>query len=372
MKKQNPRLIIAVGGCMTQEKGKTETLKKKFPFIDIMFGALNFEDLETLIARKKQEKKRVIEIVEEARGIVENIEPYRTSYPNAWVNITYGCNNFCSYCIVPYVRGRERSRKPEHILSEVRSLVKQGYKEITLLGQNVNSYGADGSTGMTFAELLDAVASIEGKFRVRFMTSHPKDFTEDVVKVMEKHRKICRLVHLPVQSGSNEILREMNRRYTREKYLSEIKMLRSRLPEAEVTTDIIVGFPGETEDDYLQTEALVKEVDFASAFTFVYSPRQGTKAATMENQIPESVQKDRIMRLVELVNALTRKKSEKYLGKTVEILCEDYDEKKGLYLGRDEFGRMGYFKSETDKIGEFVRLKITKANGISLYGEIVE
>ena len=372
MKKQNPRLIIAVGGCMTQEKGKTEILKQKFPFIDIMFGALNFEDLETLIARKKQEKKRVIEIREEAQGIVEDIEPYRTSYPNAWVNITYGCNNFCSYCIVPYVRGRERSRKPEHILSEVRSLVKQGYKEITLLGQNVNSYGADGSTGMTFAELLDAVASIEGKFRVRFMTSHPKDFTEDVVKVMEKHRKICRLVHLPVQSGSNEILREMNRRYTREKYLGEIKMLRSHLPEAEVTTDIIVGFPGETEEDYLQTEALVKEVDFASAFTFVYSPRQGTRAATMENQIPESVQKDRIMRLVELVNALTRKKSEKYLGKTVEILCEDYDEKKGLYLGRDEFGRMGYFKSETDKIGEFVHLNITKANGISLYGEIVE
>ena len=372
MKKQNPRLIIAVGGCMTQEKGKTEILKNKFPFIDIMFGALNFEDLETLIARKKQEKKRVIEILEEARGIVEDVEPYRTSYPNAWVNITYGCNNFCSYCIVPYVRGRERSRKPEYILSEVRSLVEQGYKEITLLGQNVNSYGADGSTGMTFAELLDAVASIEGKFRVRFMTSHPKDFNEDVVKVMEKHRKICRLVHLPVQSGSNEILREMNRRYTREKYLGEIKMLRSRLPEAEATTDIIVGFPGETEEDYLQTEALVKEVDFASAFTFVYSPRQGTRAAKMENQIPESVQKDRIMRLVELVNSLTRKKSETYLGKTVEILCEDYDEKKGLYLGRDEFGRMGYFKSETDKIGEFVHLKITKANGISLYGEIVE
>ena len=372
MKKQNPRLIIAVGGCMTQEKGKTDTLKEKFPFIDIMFGALNFEELEGLIARKKQEKKRVIAIREEPGEIVESIEPYRTSYPNAWVNIMYGCNNFCSYCIVPYVRGRERSRKPENILSEVRSLVKQGYKEITLLGQNVNSYGADGSTGMTFAELLDAVASIEGNFRVRFMTSHPKDFTEDVVKVMEKHRKICRLVHLPVQSGSNEILREMNRRYTREKYLGEIEMLRSRLPEAEVTSDIIVGFPGETEEDYLQTEALVKEVDFASAFTFVYSPRQGTRAATMQNQIPEEVQKDRIMRLVELVNSLTRKKSEKYLGKTVEILCEDYDEKKGLYLGRDEFGRMGYFKSETDKIGEFVNLKITKANGISLYGEIVE
>jgi len=202
------------------------------------------------------------------------------------------------------------------------------------------------------------------------MTSHPKDFTEDVVKVMEKHRKICRLVHLPVQSGSNAILQAMNRRYTREKYLDEIAMLKSRLPEAEVTTDIIVGFPGETEEDYLQTEDLVKTVDYASAFTFVYSKRQGTKAAEMDGQIPEDIQKDRIMRLVELVNSLTRKKSEKYLGKSVEILCEDYDEKKGLYLGRDEFGRMGYFKSEKNLIGKFVTLKINKANGISLFGEI--
>ena len=232
--------------------------------------------------------------------------------------------------------------------------------------------GLGGKAGMTFAELLDAVASIEGDFRVRFMTSHPKDFNEDVVKVMEKHRKICRLVHLPVQSGSNSVLQAMNRRYTREKYLSEIKMLRDRIPEAEVTTDIIVGFPNETEDDYLDTENLVREVDFASAFTFVYSPRQGTKAAEMEGQIPENVQKDRIMRLVELVNSLTRKKSEKYVGKTVEILCEDYDEKKALYLGRDEFGRMGYFKSDKDRIGEFVSLKVTRANGISLFGEIVE
>ena len=192
MKKQNPALIIAVGGCMTQEQGKTEVLKKKFPFIDIMFGALNFEDLESLILRKKREKKRVIAIRETEGEIVENIEPYRTSYPNAWVNITYGCNNFCTYCIVPYVRGRERSRKPENIVAEVEKLVAEGYKEITLLGQNVNSYGSDGSTEVTFAQLLDKIASIEGKFRLRFMTSHPKDFTEDVVAVMEKHRKICR------------------------------------------------------------------------------------------------------------------------------------------------------------------------------------
>ena len=290
LKKQKPHLLIAVGGCMTQEKGKTEVLRKKFPFIDIKFGALNLEELEGLIVRKKNQKKKVIEVREKEGEIGEFTGAYRTSYPNAWVNIMYGCNNFCSYCIVPYVRGRERSRKPEHILNEVRELVAEGYKEITLLGQNVNSYGSDGTTNVTFAELLDQVASIEGNFRLRFMTSHPKDFNEDIVKVMQKHRKICRLVHLPVQSGSNEILKAMNRRYTREKYLSEIKMLREYFPEAEVTTDIIVGFPGETEEQYLETEALVKEVDYASAFTFVYSPRSGTKAAEMENQVPEEVQ----------------------------------------------------------------------------------
>ncbi len=372
LKRQKPDLIIAVGGCMTQEKGKTDILKTKFPFIDIMFGTLNLEDLGRFIAQKKAQKKRVIEILEKERDIIEFDGAYRTSYPNAWVNIAYGCNNFCSYCIVPYVRGRERSRKSENIIAEVKKLVKEGYKEITLLGQNVNSYATDGGEDITFAQLLDSVASIEGKFRLRFMTSHPKDFNEDVVKVMQKHPKICRLVHLPVQSGSNAILQAMNRRYTREKYLSEIQTLRERIPEAEVTTDIIVGFPGETEEDYLQTEALVKEVDFASAFTFVYSKREGTKAATMENQIPEEVQKGRIMRLVALVNSLTRKKSEKYIGKTVEILCEDFDEKKNLYLGRDEFGRMGYFLSEKNVIGEFVRLKVTKANGISLFGDLLE
>ncbi len=370
MKKQNPNLLIAVGGCMTQEKGKTEVLKKKFPFIDIMFGTLNLEELEELIRKKKTQKKRVISIRDQEGEIVEMDDAYRTSYPNAWVNIMYGCNNFCSYCIVPYVRGRERSRNPENIVNEVKKLVAEGYKEITLLGQNVNSYGSDNSTGVTFAELLDRVASIEGKFRVRFMTSHPKDFNEDVVKVMQKHPKICRLVHLPVQSGSNAILSAMNRRYTREKYLEEVAMLKRYFPEAELTTDIIVGFPGETEEDYLATESLVKEVNFASAFTFVYSKREGTKATEMPNHVSEEVQKDRIMRLVALVNSLTRQKSETYVGKTVEILCEDYDKKKKLYLGRDEFGRMGYFQSEKDVVGEFILLKITKANGISLYGEI--
>ena len=371
LKKQKPELIIAVGGCMTQEKGKTEQLKEKFPFIDVMFGTLNLERLPELVKEKQKGKKRVVEIRETEGEIVENETPFRTSFPNAWVNITYGCNNFCSYCIVPYVRGRERSRDPKKIIAEVQALVEDGYREITLLGQNVNSYGADGKTGMNFAQLLDRIASIEGDFRLRFMTSHPKDFNEEVIEVMKKHRKICRLVHLPVQSGSNEILKAMNRRYTREKYLDEVKMLKTAFPEAEITTDIIVGFPGETEEDYLQTESLVKEADFASAFTFVYSPRTGTKAAVMDNQIPEEVQKDRIMRLVELVNSLTRKKSERYVGKTVEILCEDYDKKKELYLGRDEFGRMGYFKYPRNVVGEFIELKVTRANGVSLFGEAV-
>lgn len=371
LKRQKKDLIIAVGGCMTQEKGKTDVLKEKFPFIDVIFGTLNLEELPALIEEKRRAKKRIIKIREKEGEIVEGVQPFRTSFPNAWVNIAYGCNNFCSYCIVPYVRGRERSRKADNIIAEVQSLVDQGYKEITLLGQNVNSYGNDLNDGSNFADLLDKAASIGGKFRLRFMTNHPKDFTEDVVRVMKKHvGKICRLVHLPVQSGSNEILKRMNRRYTAEKYLEEIRMLKTLIPEAEVTTDIIVGFPGETEEDYLKTEELVKNADFASAFTFVYSKRSGTKAAEMPDQIPEEVSKNRIMRLVELVNSKTREKSEKYVGNTVEILCEDYDEKKKAYLGRDEFGRMAYFSYPKNIIGKFVNVRVTAANGISLTSEV--
>lgn len=369
MKKQKKDLIIAVGGCMAQEEGKAKLLKEKFPFIDILFGTHNLSSLGELIDKKKETGKKITEITA-ARGETEDgVTPVRTSYPNAWVNIMYGCNNFCTYCIVPYVRGRERSRRAEDVVKEVEELVKEGYKEITLLGQNVNSYNSDGAGGLSFPQLLDRVAEIEGNFRLRFMTSHPKDFSEELVKVMKKHKKICNLVHLPVQSGSNRVLAAMNRRYTREKYLEEIALLKREIPDCEVTTDIIVGFPTETEEEFLETCELVKQVNFASAFTFVYSKRTGTKAAEMEGQIPEEVQKDRIMRLVELVNAQTREKSAAYVGRTTEILCEDYDEKKGLYLGRDEYGRMGYFRSDRSRVGEFVRLHITSANGISLFGE---
>lgn len=366
LKKRKPALMIALGGCMAQEAGKAEYLKKKFPFIDVVFGTHNLGELKTLIERKRDSKKSVISLKEEREEIEDGITPIRRSYPNAWVNIMYGCNNFCTYCIVPYVRGREKSRAPEDILREVKELVAAGYKEITLLGQNVNSYAGG---GMRFYELLDRVASVEGRFRVSFMTSHPKDFSEELVAVMEKHKKICKRLHLPAQSGSDRILSLMNRRYTREKYLSEIALLKKEIPDCEVTTDLIVGFPTETEEEFGETLSLVKEADFSSAFTFVYSPRTGTKAAEMEGRLPEEISKDRIMRLVECVNNQTREKSARCVGNRTEILVEDYDEKKGCYLGRDTYGRMGYFKSDRDRVGEFVTLKITRANGVSLYGE---
>ena len=368
LKRQRKGMIIAVGGCMAQEEGKAALLIKKFPFIDIIFGTHNVAELPLLIDRKKREKK-VVSLLDDRSETEDGAQPFRTSYPNAWVNITYGCNNFCTYCIVPYVRGREKSRKAERILDELRALVEAGYKEITLLGQNVNSY-RDGETD--FPALLDRVASIDGKFRVRFMTSHPKDFSAELVAVMKKHEKICNLLHLPAQSGSSRILSLMNRRYTREEYLEKAALFKREIPGAELTTDLIVGFPTETEEEFEETLSLVEEADFSSAFTFIYSPRTGTKAAEMEGQIPEEVSKARIARLIEQVNENTRRKSEGYVGKTIEVLCEDFDEKKGLYLGREPLGRMGYFASEKNCVGEFVRIKVMRANGVSLYGKLIE
>ena len=370
LKAQNRDMIIAVGGCLPQQLGKAENIKSKFPYVDIIFGTHNLHKLKDFVLLKEKQKKAVIRIEDDDGTVYEDDTPLRTSYPNAWVNITYGCNNFCSYCIVPYVRGRERSRKSENIIAEVKSLLADGYKEITLLGQNVNSYG-NGTDDLTFPQLLEAIASLDGNFRLRFMTSHPKDFSEELAAVMSKYPKICRCLHLPVQSGSNNILKQMNRKYTVEEYLKKIEILHKYIPDCAVTTDIIVGFPGESEEDFNATMELVKNVNFASAFTFVYSKRDGTVAAKMENQISEEVCKSRIMKLVELVNSQTRKHTEKYEGKVIEILCEDFDSKKQMYMGRDEFGRMGYFKSENNEIGNFVNIKIEKANGVSLVGEKV-
>lgn len=370
LKSQKRDLIIAVGGCLPQQIGKAEDLYEKFPYVDIIFGTHNLHKLKEYVLLKEKQKKTVIRIEEDGGFICEDEKPLRTSYPNAWVNITYGCNNFCSYCIVPYVRGRERSRKSENIISEVKELVAKGYKEITLLGQNVNSYG-NGTDDLSFPRLLERIAGIDGKFRVRFMTSHPKDFSEELAKVISENAKICRCIHLPVQSGSDAVLKAMNRKYTSQEYKNKIDVLKKYIPDCAVTTDLIVGFPGETEDDFERTLELVKSINYSSAFTFVYSKRDGTVAAGVPDQIPEEVSKHRIIKLVELVNSITREQSLKYVGKTVEILCEGYDEKKDMYLGRDEYGRMVYFKGNTDVIGKFVNIKIQKANGVSLVGERV-
>ena len=370
LKAKNRDLIIAVGGCMTQQKDFAEKLHKTFPFVDIIFGTHNLENFGTLFDRKLNQKKSVIEVLPKEETIVEGTPKFRTSYPNAWVNITYGCNNFCTYCIVPYVRGRERSRKLEDIVNECKELITEGYKEITLLGQNVNSYGND-LENVDFATLITEISKIEGKFRLRFMTNHPKDLTEKLVKAIAESDKTCRSVHLPVQAGANRILKLMNRKYTREDYFQKVEILRKYIPDVAITTDIMVGFPTETEEDFLDTVDLVKRVGFSGAFTFIYSKRKGTPAEKMDGQIDEQISKDRIMRLIDLQNNTNREQSKEYLNKTVEILCEDFDEKKKMYLGRDTYGRMAYFKSDKNLIGEFVNVKITKTGGISLLGEIV-
>lgn len=372
LKKEKRDLIIAVCGCMTQQGEFAKKLSATFPFVDVIIGTYNIDEFGKILQKTVDTKKRVVEILDKNGDICEEITPYRSSYPNAWVNIAYGCNNFCSYCIVPYVRGRERSRLPENVVDEVKNLVNEGYKEITLLGQNVNSYGHDLKNGVSFSSLLDEIGKIDGKFRLRFMSNHPKDLTEDVIEAIKRNPHACHAIHLPVQSGSNRILSLMNRRYSVEKYLSQIDSIRKIIPDCAITTDIIVGFPTETENDFLDTVNLVEKVKFDGAFTFVYSKREGTKAAVMDGQIDPEIQKDRIMRLIDVQNDLNRKESLTYVGKTVEILVEDFDEKKNSYLGRDERGKMAYFSYDKNLIGKFVNVKITSAGGMSLMGEITE
>ncbi len=371
LKKSKPNLIIAVGGCMTQQKGYAEKLHDKFPFIDIIFGTHNLEDFERLLTKKMSQKKSVIEVLEKENPIKEGTPKTRTSFPNAWINITYGCNNFCSYCIVPYVRGRERSRQMQDIVNECRELLEEGYKEITLLGQNVNSYGKD-LGNVDFADLIDEISKIDKKFRLRFMTNHPKDLSEKLIVALSKSDKSCRSIHLPIQAGSNRILQLMNRRYTREDYFSKVEMLKKYMPDIAITTDIMVGFPTETEEDFLNTLDVVDKVRFAGAFTFVYSRRNGTPAAKMDGQIDEEISKDRIMRLIELQNSINREQSILYKDKVVEVLCEGYDEKKNMYLGRDTYSRMVYFNGTSELLGQFVNVRIEKTGGISLVGKIVD
>ena len=370
LKAEKPELVIAVCGCMTQQGNFSEKLLKSYPYVDLIIGTFNIDKFGELLTKKIESKKRLVEILEKNGEISESVTPLRSSFPNAWVNVMYGCNNFCTYCIVPYVRGRERSRKVDKIVAEVRGLIENGYKEITLLGQNVNSYGKDLKDGSSFSSLLDEIGKLEGKFRLRFMSNHPKDLTEEVVEAIKRNPHACKAIHLPVQSGSDRILKEMNRRYTVEDYLGKVAKIRDIIPNCAITTDIIVGFPTETEEEFEDTVSLVEKVRYDGAFTFVYSPREGTKAAAMDGQIPADIKKDRIMRLVDIQNEINREESSKYVGKTVEILFEDYDEKKQKYMGRDERGRMAYCEYPVNVVGKFAEVEITSTGGMSLIGKI--
>ena len=371
-KQKNRGVIIAVGGCMTQKPEAAQKLHEKFPFVDIIFGTHNLPDFAKMLEEKQKSKKsiiRIAEIDEPEDGLYKK----RASYPNAWINVIYGCDNFCTYCIVPYVKGREHSRPIAEVVEEVKQVVNEGYKEVTLLGQNVNSYGKEYGENQNFASLLNAICTeVKGEYRLRFMSNHPKDLTEELVKTMAAHKNICHSIHLPLQSGSNRVLKLMNRKYTREDYFAKIDMIKKYMPDCAISTDVMVGFPTETEQDFSDTLDVMERVNFASAFMFVYSPREGTPAAKMEGQIAADVSKDRIMRMVAAQNDRTARFSKTYEGKTVEILCEDYDEKKQMFLGRDEYGRMGYFKSDKNEKGNFVKIKVGNTVGISLYGEKVE
>lgn len=373
LKKKNKNLLIVVTGCMTQQNGFAENMKERYQYVDIILGTHNISDLENQIRIRLEKKKRVAAVLDTDGYIDDETTPVtRTSFPNAWVNINYGCNNFCTYCIVPYVRGRERSRDMKSIISECEKLIKDGYKEITLLGQNVNSYGNDvPDENVNFANLLREVAKIDGKFRIRFMTSHPKDLTEDVVKAIRDNDKICNNIHLPIQAGSNSVLKNMNRRYTREHYLGLIDMIRRYLPDCGITTDIMVGFPYETEEDFLDTMDIVEKVRFSTAFTFIYSVRKGTKAAEMP-QIPYEIKQNRIKRLIARQNEITEEISKDYVGNVYEILVEGMQEKKnGYVVGRTESGRLVSAKGDESMIGEFKNVKITAVKNAQLLGEIL-
>lgn len=373
LKKKNKNLLIVVTGCMTQQNGFAENMKERYQYVDVILGTHNISDLENQIRIRLEKKKRVAAVLDTDGYIDDETTPVtRTSFPNAWVNINYGCNNFCTYCIVPYVRGRERSRDMKSIISECEKLINDGYKEITLLGQNVNSYGNDvPDENVNFANLLREVAKIDGKFRIRFMTSHPKDLTEDVVKAIRDNDKICNNIHLPIQAGSNSVLKNMNRRYTREHYLGLIDMIRRYLPDCGITTDIMVGFPYETEEDFLDTMDIVEKVRFSTAFTFIYSVRKGTKAAEMP-QIPYEIKQNRIKRLIARQNEITEEISKDYVGNVYEILVEGMQEKKnGYVVGRTESGRLVSTKGDESMIGEFKNVKITAVKNAQLLGEIL-
>ncbi len=369
LKKKNPDMLIALCGCMMQEETVVEKIKKSYRFVDLVFGTHNLYKFAELLYHRFSSGKITIDIWKDTEKIVEELPTDRKYSFKSGVNIMFGCNNFCSYCIVPYVRGRERSREPEQIINEIRSLVESGVSEIMLLGQNVNSYGKTLKNPITFAELLLEVEKIEGLKRIRFMTSHPKDLSDELIQVMKTSKKICHQLHLPVQSGSSRILKEMNRKYTKESYLSLVHKIREAIPDISLTTDIIVGFPGETKEDFAETLDVVRKVRFDSAFTFLYSKRTGTPAATMNNQVPEQIAKERFDRLLKEVQEIASEQIQRFEGQTLEVLAEEKNEQLDGYLtGRLSHGIVVHFQGEEELIGKIIPVKLTQAKGFYYMG----
>lgn len=372
IKQKNPELVIAVCGCMVTQEHRVNDIKFKYPYVDFVFSTSAIHRLPELLSTKLVRGKRLY-CTDEDYSVAEGLPIRRESDYRAWVSIMYGCNNFCTYCIVPYVRGRERSRRKEDIIAEVRQLVAEGYKDITLLGQNVNSYGKDMGFDYDFADLLDELAKIEGDYVLHFMTSHPKDATKKLVDVIANNKRIAKQFHLPLQSGSNRILKAMNRHYQMDRYLDIVDYMKEKIPDIVITTDIIVGFPGETEEDFEGTLNALNRVRYDMIYSFIYSPRKGTPAAEMPDQVPQDVQSERFRRLLDLQNEIAYEINQKYLGKTIRVLCDGRSKNNpDVLCGRTEGNKIVLFDGAAENEGKYLNIKITKCETFALIGEIVQ
>ena len=370
LKEDNPNIITIIGGCMPQEEGISNMLKDKYKWVDIVLGTHNIYDIPTLLDNVTKEKKQNIEVYSIEGDIIENLPVKRDSNYKAWVNIQYGCDKFCSYCIVPYTRGKQRSRLPKDILKEINSLKEKGYKEVTLLGQNVNAYGKDLDINYTMSNLLEDTAKT-GIDRIRFVTSHPWDFSSDMIDTIAKYDNIMPYIHLPIQSGSDNILKKMNRRYTIEEYKKLFYELKSKIKNVSITTDIIVGFPNETEEDFQKTLDIYNELKYDLAYTFIYSPREGTPASKMEDSVPLEEIEERLQRLNKIVNKYAKEANEKYLGKTAPVLLEGYSDKGGKLMGYTDTMKLVNVVADPSLIGQIKNVLITDVKTWSMEGEIV-